>query len=115
MFPLQTLAFTAFFRKCGEKSETAERNSIFGNKTAGRRSLKQGSGRQFSVFHRISELPAGSMRQILESSSTPPFLRKENAGRSVVAFRCAWQVLDLPLTSEFGPCCRLHSAIESVR
>lgn len=27
------------------------------------------------------------MRQILESSSTPPFLRKENAGRSVVAFR----------------------------
>ena len=52
MFPLQTLAFTAFFRKCGEKSETAERNSIFGNKTAGRRSLKQGSGRQFSVFHR---------------------------------------------------------------
>ena len=54
MFPLQTLAFTAFFRKCGEKSETAERNSIFGNKTAGRRSLKQGSGRQFSVFPRTS-------------------------------------------------------------
>lgn len=52
MFPLRTFAFTAFFRKCGEKSETAERNSIFGNKTAGRRSLKQGSGRQFSVFHR---------------------------------------------------------------
>jgi len=33
-------------------ANTAERNSIFGNKTAGRRSLKQGSGRQFSVFHR---------------------------------------------------------------
>lgn len=115
MFPLQTLAFTAFFRKCGEKSETAERNSIFGNKTAGRRSLKQGSGRSSRFFTALSELPAGSMRQILESSSTPPFLRKENAGRSVVAFRCAWQVLDLPLTSEFGPCCRLHSAIESVR
>ena len=114
MFPLQTLAFTAFFRKWGEKSETAERNSIFGNKTAGRRSLKQGSGRS-SRFSPHFGIARRSMRQILESSSTPPFLRKENAGRSVVAFRCAWQVLDLPLTSEFGPCCRLHSAIESVR
>lgn len=115
MFPLRTLAFTAFFRKCWEKSETAERNSIFGNKTAGRRSLKQGLVGSSRFFTALSELPAGSMRQILESSSTPPFLRKENAGRSVVAFRCAWHVLNLPLTSEFGPCCRLHSAIESVR
>lgn len=36
------------------KSELAERDPIFGNKTAGRGSLKQGSGRPISVFYRTS-------------------------------------------------------------
>ena len=42
------------FRKCGKKSETSEHNSIFGNKTAGRGSVKPGSGRSISVFPRTS-------------------------------------------------------------
>lgn len=42
------------FRKCGKKSETSERNPIFGNKTAGRGSLKEGSGWQTSDFYRTS-------------------------------------------------------------
>ena len=42
------------FRKCGEKSETAEHNLVFGNKTAGRRSAKPGSGRRISDFPRTS-------------------------------------------------------------
>lgn len=41
-------------RKCGEKSETAEHTPIFSNKTAGRGSLKQGSGLPISGFHRTS-------------------------------------------------------------
>ena len=46
------------FRECGEKSETSERTPIFANKTAGRGSLKQGSGRPILVFHRTSGLGA---------------------------------------------------------
>ena len=42
------------FRKCGEKSKTSEHNPIFANKTAGRGSLKQRSGRVISVFPRTS-------------------------------------------------------------
>lgn len=37
-----------------EKSETSEHNSIFGNKTAGRGSVKPGSGRSISVFPHTS-------------------------------------------------------------
>ena len=44
-FVARTLDAEPLFRKCGEKSETSERNPIFGNKTAGRGRLKQGSGR----------------------------------------------------------------------
>ena len=80
------------FRKCGEKSETAEHNLVFDNKTAGRGSVKPGSGRRFSDFPALPESTDGSMRQILKPSSTPPFLRKETAGRSVVAFRCGRHV-----------------------
>ena len=43
------------FRKCGEKSKTSERSLIFANKTAGRGSLKRGSGRPISVLPRTSE------------------------------------------------------------
>lgn len=41
-------------QKCGEKSKTAEHNSIYGNKTAGSGSAKAGSGRLFSIFPRTS-------------------------------------------------------------
>ena len=53
-FVARTLDAEPLFRKCGEKSETSECNPIFGNKTADRGRLKQGSGRQISVFHRTS-------------------------------------------------------------
>lgn len=43
------------FRKCGQKSKTSEHNPIFANKTAGRGSLKLGSGRTISVLPRTSE------------------------------------------------------------
>lgn len=49
-FVARTLDAEPLFRKCGEKSETSECNPIFGNKTAGRGRLKQGSGRQVLVF-----------------------------------------------------------------
>lgn len=41
-FSLSGARFTAFFRKCGEKSETTEHNPIFANKTAGRGSRNLG-------------------------------------------------------------------------
>ena len=44
-------------------------------------------------------MPAGSMLQIPESSSTPLFLRKETAGRNVVAIQCGRHVKNLPHTS----------------
>ena len=53
-FPLQSARRCCVFRKCGEKSETSEHNHIFGNKTAGRGSVKPGSGRSISVFPRTS-------------------------------------------------------------
>lgn len=53
-FPLQGARRCCVFRKCGEKSETSEHSQIFGNKTAGRGSVKPGSGRSISVFPRTS-------------------------------------------------------------
>ena len=53
VFALGQWVFIAVFGSTG-KSETSERNPIFGNKTAGRGSLKQGSGLPISVFHRNS-------------------------------------------------------------
>lgn len=56
------------FRKCGEKSETSEHNLIFGNKTAGRGSTKQGSGRRILDFPRTSEIVR---RKYVANSETP--------------------------------------------
>ena len=56
------------FRKCGEKSETAEHNPIFFNKTTGRGSVKPGSGRQFSDFPRTSGI---AERKYAANSVTP--------------------------------------------
>ena len=57
-FSLSGARFTAFFRKCGEKSEIAEHNPFFGNKTAVRGSAKPGSGRPISVLPRTSGIAA---------------------------------------------------------
>lgn len=54
VFAIGQRNFYRVFRKCGKKSETSERNPIFGNKTAGRGSLKQGSGWQTLDFYRTS-------------------------------------------------------------
>ena len=54
----------------------------------------------------LLESPHGSMRQIPELMSTPPFSRRETAGIGVAASRCARQVLNLPHTSDFRPCGR---------
>ena len=89
------------FRKCGEKSKTSEHNLIFVNKTAGRGSLKQGSGRLISVLPRTSE---STCRKYAANSGTfehAAFLTKETAGRSVVAFRYAQHSGILPHTSDF--------------
>lgn len=91
-FPLQGARRCCVLRKCGEKSETSEHNQIFGNKTAGRGSVKPGSGRSISVFPALPEPPVGSMRQIPEPMSTPPFSRRETAGIGVAVSRCARHV-----------------------
>lgn len=57
-FPLQGARCCYVFRKCGEKSETSEHNQIFGNKTAGRGSIKPGSVRPISVLPRTSGISA---------------------------------------------------------
>ena len=57
----------------------------------------------------------GSMRQIPEPTSTPPFLRRETAGRGVAASRCARQVLNLPHTSGFCLGGRAFPLISSAR
>ena len=49
-FSLRDARRRRVFWKCGEKSEITEHNPIFGNKTAGRESVKSGSGRSISVF-----------------------------------------------------------------
>lgn len=61
-FPLQGARCCCVLRKCGEKSETSEHNQIFGNKTAGRGSIKPGSDRPISVYPALLESPHGSMR-----------------------------------------------------
>ena len=53
-FVAGTLDSESLFRKCGVKLETSEHKPNFGNKTAGRGRLKQGSGLSISVFHRTS-------------------------------------------------------------
>lgn len=57
-FVARTLDAESLFRKCGDKSKISEHSPIFSYKTAGLGSLKQGSGRPFSVFHRTSGLGA---------------------------------------------------------
>ena len=49
-FPRQGARCCCVLRKCGEKSETSEHNPFFGNKSAGRGSVKPRSGRSISVF-----------------------------------------------------------------
>lgn len=46
------------FRKCGEKSNTADQTGFFGNKTAGHKSRKGRCARRFRVFPRTSEIQA---------------------------------------------------------
>lgn len=55
-FVARTLDVESLFRKCGEKSETAKHNLIFGNKTAGRGRLKQGPVLPISPLHCTSEI-----------------------------------------------------------
>ena len=98
-FSLSGARFYHAIRKCGEKSETSERNPIFANKTAGRGSLKQGTGQSILVFPALPETVDGSMRQIPESPSTPLFSCKVTSGGSVVAFRCGRHAGILPHTS----------------
>jgi len=57
-FVSRTLDAESLFRKCGDKSKISEHCPIFSNKTAGRGSLKQGFGRQFSDYRRTSGLGA---------------------------------------------------------
>lgn len=61
-FVARTLDVESLFRKCGEKSETAKHNLIFGNKTAGRGRLKQGLFCRSRLCTALPKLPAGSMR-----------------------------------------------------
>lgn len=63
----------------------------------------------------LPELPHGSMRQIPEPTSTPPFSHRETAGKGVAASRCARQVLNLPHTSGFCLCDRPCSCKTSAR
>lgn len=50
------------------------------------------------------------MRQIPEPMSTPPFSRRETAGRGVAASRCALHILNLQHTSGFDSVAgRVHS------
>lgn len=54
------------------------------------------------IFTALPELPDGSVRQILEPSSIPPFSGKEAAGRGVAAIQCVRHVWNLPLISGFS-------------
>lgn len=54
------------------------------------------------IFPALPDAPAGSMRQIPESPSTPPFSGKEAAGRSVAAIQCVRHVWNLPRISGFS-------------
>lgn len=61
-FRFGTRGLSVLFGSAGKKSETSEHKPNFGNKTAGRGKLKQGSGLSISVFHRTFETPDGGMR-----------------------------------------------------
>lgn len=50
-------------------------------------------------FTALPEPLDGSMRQISELSSTPPFSRNETAGRSFVTIQCGRNVWNLPHTT----------------
>ena len=67
-FPLQGARCCCVLRKCGEKSETSEHNPIFGNKTAGRVSVKPGSARPISFLPRTSGIAA---RKYAANSGVP--------------------------------------------
>lgn len=63
----------------------------------------------------LPESQHGSMRQIPESPSTLPFLRRETAGRGVASSWCARHVLNLPHTSGFCHYGRLRPLIFAAR
>ena len=73
----RVLGYTAFFLKCGEKSETSEHNPIFANKTAGHKCKTAVWSIDLS-FHRIPEAFVSGMRQALEPLSATVFRVQES-------------------------------------
>lgn len=51
------------FRKCGEKSSSADQTDFFSNKTAGHKSSKEQCARKFGVFPRTSEIRVHERRR----------------------------------------------------
>lgn len=115
MFSASELPVLLQFPEVRGKSEITERNPILATKPQVADAQNRGLVDRARFFTALLESPHGSMRQIPETPSTPPFSRGETAGRGVVASRCARQVLNLPHTSGFRLCGRPCPLISSAR
>ena len=105
----------AFSGSAGKKSETSEHNPILASKPQVAEAQNWGLVGRSRFYPALPESSSGSMRQISESSSTPPISGKETAGRGVAAFRCARHILNLPHTSGFCLGGRAFPLISSAR
>ncbi len=113
-FRFGTLGVAVFSGSAGKNRKSPSATRFSATKPQVAEAQNRGLVGRSRFYPALPESPVGSMRQIPEPTSTPPFLRRETAGRGVAASRCARQVLNLPHTSGFclggRPCSHIFSA-----
>lgn len=99
---LRVLDFVAFSGSAGKNRKPPSATRFFPTKPQVAEGQNWGLVPRSRFFSALPNAPAGSMRQILESPSTPPFSGKEATGRSVAAIQCVRHVWNLPHISGFS-------------
>lgn len=110
VFALGQRFFIAYSGSAGKNRKSPSTIGFSATKPQVAETQNRGLVGRSRFFPALPEPPVGSMRQIPEPMSTPPFSRRETAGRGVAASRCALHILNLQHTSGFDSVAgRVHS------
>lgn len=92
VFAIGQRNFYRVFRKCGKNRKPPSATRFLATKPQIAEAQNRGLVGRSRIFTALPEAHDGSMRQIPEPTSTPPFSRRETAGKGVAASRCALHV-----------------------
>lgn len=110
VFRFRALGVAAFSGSAGKNRKPLSITRFSATKPQVAETQNRGLVGRSRFFPALPEPPVGSMRQIPEPMSTPPFSHRETAGRGVAASRCAQHILNLQHTSGFDSVAgRVHS------